>query len=178
MTIAIRELQRLKDQAKSFRGLMDLYEVNYIRFNYLVHDLNMVEDELLSLRQGDTDLYLRILERCKYTTTVLLTYKFKEAGQGVVSPDMKIRLYHDARQAEVVSCCQYDIRQYQWLDRTACSSMLQWRWRINHFLFKWLGYCLKSGHRFTQQESAVGWYQARSNNYPGDRRLRKKAARF
>lgn len=157
MTIAIEALQNLKDQAKDFRGLMDLYEANYIRFHYLVDDLGNLEDESLSIRRGDINLHLQILERCKYTTTVLLTYRSEVAGQTVRTPDMKIRLYHDARQAEVMSCCRHEMKQYKWLDRASCTTNIQWRWRLNHFLFKWLIYCLKMGHGFPQQKSGINW---------------------
>ncbi len=157
MAIAIEQLQGLKDQTKNFRGLMNLYEDNYIRFKQLVGELDTLEDETISQRIGDVDLHLQVLERCKYTTTVLLTYRFQSEEGEIRSPDLKIRLYQDARQAEVMSCCQHDKKRFQWLERASCQSNIQWRWRMNHFLFKWLNYCLKSGHSFPQENSGINW---------------------
>ncbi len=157
MAISIEQLQAIKDRARSFHELMSLYEENYVRFNQLVCDLPDVSRLSLSRRIADVDLHLRVLERHKYTTTVLLTYRFQCEEGEVRTPDIKIRLYHDTKQAEAISCCHQDKKRYGWLDRDFCHSNIQWRWRMNHFLFKWLNYCLKSGHGFPQQKSAIGW---------------------
>lgn len=157
MTLSIKHSQGIKDQAKIFHGLMSLYEENYVRFNQLVCNLDDVSEQSLSRRIGDVDLHLRILERHKYTTTVLLTYRFWCEEGEVSTPDIKIRLYHDTRQAEAIACRRQDRKCSGRFDRNACHSNMQWRWRINHFLFKWLNYCLKSGHGFPQQKPGVSW---------------------
>lgn len=157
MTIAIRELQRIRDSAKSFAELMTLYEKNYVRFNHLVHNIDRIEGENQSIKSGDVTLYLELLERCRYTTTVLLTYRMDMQEGELVTPRMKVRIYHDARQAEVMSCCRHETDHFKWLDRSACRSTLQWRWRMNYFLYKWLNHCLKTGHAFPQQKNGITW---------------------
>jgi uncharacterized protein YqiB (DUF1249 family) len=157
MTAAIEKLQQLKDSAKSFAGLMALYEKNYIRFMQLVPQLEQLSEENCSLRTGDVSLHLHVLERSRFTTTCLLTYRLKDGEQEIQTPDLRIRIYHDARQAEVMCCNRQDKDGYDWLDREACISTMQWRWRMNLFLYKWLNYCLKQGHGFPQQTSRISW---------------------
>ena len=156
MSIAIKQLQQLKDSAISFGELMSLYEDNYIRFKQLVSQLDEIEGESRSIRFNDVTLHLQVLQRTRYTTTVLLTYLFQtDEGQVTRTPDMTIRVYHDARQAEVLSCCHNDPHTFHWLEKNACQSTMQWRWRMNRFLHKWLNYCLKFGHGFPQEKSGI-----------------------
>jgi len=157
MSLAIKTLQQIKDSSRSFSGLMALYEQNYVRFNQLVENLDAIESSPTSMRAGQVTLQLVLLEKCRYTTTVLMTYRLSTDAGEMHTPDLKIRLYHDTRQAEVISCCRHDADAFFWLDRSACRTTMQWRWRINHFLFKWLNHCLKTGHHFPQQKHGIAW---------------------
>lgn len=158
MAIAIKQLQQLKDSSRGFGELMALYEDNYVRFRQLVKQLDELEGESRSIRFNDVTLHLQILQRSRYTTTVLLTYLLDlgvdEIGR---TPDLKIRIYHDAHQAEVMSCCRHDPDTFAWLEKSACQSTMQWRWRMNQFLHKWLNHCLKFGHGFPQEKSGNNW---------------------
>jgi uncharacterized protein YqiB (DUF1249 family) len=157
MSIAIRQLQGIKDSTKGFGGLMHLYEANYVRFLQLVSGMEQIEGESRSIRYDDVTLHIQILQRSRYTTTVQLTYLFAIDNQITRSPDLKVRIYHDARQAEVMSCCRNDPETFDWLEKSSCQSTMQWRWRMNRFFHKWLNYCLKSGHGFPQQCSGIKW---------------------
>lgn len=157
MSTAIQALQNIKDSAISFAGLMSLYEQNYIRFNLLVNNLEDLKDNAQSIRAGEITLHLQLLEKCRYTTTVLLTYRIKSDTDEIKTPDLKIRLYHDAQQAEVMSCCRHDPDAFEWLERRSCRTTVQWRWRMNQLLYKWLNHCLKMGHRFPQNQRGILW---------------------
>lgn len=158
MTIAIKQLQRLKDSTRGFGELMRLYDDNYVRFKQLVTQLDELEGESRSIRFDDVTLHLQILQRSRYTTTVLLTYILDLGDEKVTrTPDLKIRIYHDAHQAEVLSCCRNDPDTFDWLEKSACQSNMQWRWRMNQFLHKWLTHCLKHGHGFPQENSGIKW---------------------
>ena len=52
-------------------------------------------------------MHLRLHERSRYTTTLTLTYLFDEGGMAVSDPDLQIRIYHDARLAEVQACARW-----------------------------------------------------------------------
>jgi len=127
--------------ARSFSGLMELYEQNYIRLRNIAPDLS-VANEMISSVPGHQDLYLSITQRCKYTTMLRLTYKFEEAGQPLFEPDLHLKIYHDARVIEVQ---QFNSRTRGPLH---IAKMIEQKWMMNRFLYKWLGYCLYQGHYF------------------------------
>jgi len=127
--------------ARSFAGLMDLYEHNYIRLRTLVPDLR-VADEMVSTVPGHQDLFLSITQRCKYTTMMRMTYRFEEDGQPLFEPDLHLKMYHDARVVEVQ---QMQSRSF---GPMYLAEMIDQKWRMNRFLYKWLGYCLYQGHYF------------------------------
>ncbi len=126
---------------RSFSGLMDLYELNYLRLRKIAPDLD-IADKMISLSAGHLDLYLDVTERCKYTTMMRLTYRFEHQGETICQPDMHLRMYHDARTAEV----QDRLNRYR--QRIYNNQDLQQKWKLNRFLYKWLGYCIYQGHYF------------------------------
>jgi uncharacterized protein YqiB (DUF1249 family) len=141
----VRERQRAIDYPKpvSFAALMELYEINYMRLRLLCPALSSMPDRAVSRVEHALDLHLDVLERSAYTTTLRLTYLFDEPGTDEPRcPDLALRVYHDARQTEVLS------RRYRAQTPQATDSDLALKWRLNRFLFKWLGYCRRQGHRF------------------------------
>ena len=126
---------------RSFAGLMDLYEQNYIRLRNMAPDLT-VADEMLSTVPGHLDLYLSVTQRCRYTTMLRLTYQFEEDGKLLFEPDLHLKVYHDARVVEV----------QQFLSRShgpfVLNDLIDRKWRMNRFLYKWLGFCAYQGHYF------------------------------
>lgn len=134
-------------QPRSFTGLMGLYESNFRRFERLAPELDLPFDEACSVG-ADATLYLRVLERCRYTTTVHLTYWFSDEGSARADPDLTLRLYRDARLAEAVYC---DARsRYAALAGVPDidDTVLDNQWPRNLLLNKWLAYCLAQGHGF------------------------------
>ncbi len=139
---------------RSFVGLMDLYETNYMRIRRLCPELHRSSKHVVSTVPGALDLHLKVIERCKYTTTVILTYYFQDdAGNCAPNPNLKVRVYHDARQAEVVSRCFRRLGIEIGKHDFAGESELINRWKLNRFLYKWLGYCRYQGHFFTPKAS-------------------------
>lgn len=126
---------------RSFAALMELYEINYIYMRRLVPDLaeGLGAEEVSFSREG-VALRLEVLERSRYTTTVLLTHRFtSEAGEESV-PDLTVRVYHDARVAEVLASDGRSVRDP--------AASLQARWASNRFLNRWLRFSLGEGHAF------------------------------
>jgi uncharacterized protein YqiB (DUF1249 family) len=134
--------------AQNFAGLMELYECNYIRLRNLVPDLDAMPDDVYSRIDGVLDLHLRIVERCKFTTTLNLTYTFHDKEGSFPAPDMQVRMYHDAQVGEVISCGRRRGVRHASYNRMFNRYTLTEKWRMNRFLQKWLGYCLMQGHRF------------------------------
>ncbi len=127
--------------ARSFAGLMELYEQNYLRLRNIAPDLK-VADEMVSSVPDHQDLFLSVTERCKYTTMLRLTYQFEEQDRILLEPDLHLKVYHDARVVEV--------QQFHSRSRGPMylANLIENKWMMNRFLYKWLGYCLYQGHYF------------------------------
>jgi len=148
MNTALRQYAHHGIPPKSFAGLMELYECNYIRLRNLVPDLDSVPANAVSRIAGVLDLHLRVTERCKFTTTFCLTYHFQDSTGVFPAPDMQVRIYHDAQVGEVISCGRTRGVRHASYNRMRNDHTLAEKWRMNRFLQKWLGYCLVQGHRF------------------------------
>jgi hypothetical protein len=133
----------------SFSGLMLLYESNYLKFHRLAGNLTGHTSHWISRANTDSDLYLERTLQEPYTTGVCMTYWLRNRdGIQIKDPDMTIRIYHDARQVEAVSCLAgHRHRRLQELESTHAQE-LDRRWQINMMLNKWLDYLLDSGHGF------------------------------
>jgi hypothetical protein len=136
-------------EPRSFTGLMELYEANYIRFRRLCPGLDKITNHAVSAVEGALDLHLRIVERTRYTHTVILTSYLQGDRVGFSpKPNLRIRVYHDARQAEVLDVQSRAGRSGASRLYRSADSQLVFRWRWNQFLYKWLGYCLYHGYGF------------------------------
>lgn len=130
----------------SFAGLMSLYESNYLRLLYLLPELERLDGCYRSTVAGDCDLHVEVLERCRYTVTLSLTYYFDADGGRVADPDLKVRAYLDGRLAEALSLGgdyrHTELRRLMQKHREE----LDTRWRRNMILNKWLDYLQEQGH--------------------------------
>jgi len=137
---------------RGFVSLMDLYENNYLRLRRLIPDLLKLPDNTVSSLPGCLSLHLNIIERTKFTTTIFLSYYFEEDGQAIAEPALTLRIYHDANQVEVLTGhLQHGRQQYDHIPEKA----IKIKWKLNRFLYKWLGYCLYLGHHFSVDESST-----------------------
>ena len=131
---------------KSFVGLMALYESNYLRLMHLVPELERLDGCCRSRVAGDCELHVDILERCRYTVTLSLTYLFETDEGRVADPDMTVRAYLDGQLAEAMSLSGH--HRHAALRRLAREhkAELDARWRRNIVLNKWLDYLTDQGH--------------------------------
>jgi uncharacterized protein YqiB (DUF1249 family) len=137
-----------RTRPRSFVALMSLYESNYLRLAQLVGDMKSLDDVRLSRVPEDCDLRLTVTERSPYTTSFDLTYLFTEAEGLMTYPDMRVRVYHDARLVEAQEwATQHEHEALRRL-RGAAERELDQRWARNTMLNKWLEYCIDRGHGF------------------------------
>ena len=131
---------------RSFVGLMALYESNYLRLLQLVPELKRLDGCFRSRVAGDCELFVEILERCRYTITMSLTYRFDSGDGRVADPDIRVRAYLDGRQAEAMSLG--GDHKHGALRRLIRKNRheLDTRWRRNVILNKWLEYLSDQGH--------------------------------
>ncbi len=122
------------NRPRSFAGLVNLWESNYLRLQRLLPQWRLEIDQARSVSQTDAPLYLQVLERSPYTLTLLLTYRFGDAGE---LPRLRVRIYHDARVAQAMDAPPAQFGHH-----------LERQWERNLLLNKWLEYCLSHGHGF------------------------------
>jgi len=133
----------------SFAALMTLYESNYVRLGWLLPDFRSAAPEQPSVVPGDLPLYLTVLERARYTTTLCMTYYFDDGDMRIADPDLQVRIYHDACLVEAMACTHHHRHRALKNFDTGPGVELNRRWARNVMLNKWLEYCSDQGHRFT-----------------------------
>jgi uncharacterized protein YqiB (DUF1249 family) len=135
---------------RNLPGLMALYEENYMRLRQLVPRMDAINGTAVSHVPGCVDLHVYVVERSRYTTTLRLTYAFSTDAGVHYEPDLHVRMQHDARTAEALA-----VHPGRGVDHADARRTLQRCWERNRFLHKWLGYCLRRGHRFPAERPAV-----------------------
>ncbi|EKO3792705.1 DUF1249 family protein [Vibrio metschnikovii] len=122
--------------------LMRTYETNYAKLNALLPKPASV-GEVRCYQAADLIYQLQVLEVTKYTTLVEICQ-----GDDISTfslPVMSVRLYHDARVAEVCASDQltriaarYEYPNHKMVQKDEKA-------QINRFLGDWLTFCLKQG---------------------------------
>lgn len=118
---------------RSLLMLMGIYERNYQRFVRLFGDPSSLPGRRRMRLAGRPQLYLTVLARSSYTVELALTHVF--AGEKL--PDLRVRLYRDARLAEALP--PREIGRVR--DPMA---RVEPRWQANLLFYKWLEYCLEA----------------------------------
>jgi uncharacterized protein YqiB (DUF1249 family) len=96
---------------------------------------------------GDNQLILVSREQTRYTSLFEVTQNISRLLPTLTKPHMLVRLYHDARLAEV--CCSQQISRIKARYDYPNEKMHQQdeKQQVNLFLHDWLKHCLK--HRIT-----------------------------
>ncbi|QFY88325.1 DUF1249 domain-containing protein [Magnetovirga frankeli] len=127
-------------------GLLELCDENYGLLLRLAPELPRLRGHHCTRAEDGVALHLEIQAQTPYTSLLRLTHRFQEGVQEVDDPAAGLRVYHDARQLEVLELRQQALP----LIGQPYGSALQRKWRLNLFLSKWLGYCLRQGYYFGQ----------------------------
>ena len=135
-------------QPRNLAALISLYEANYRRLVRLVPDLDHLEGSVVSRVAGTLDLYLGVLERRPYTTTLGLTYRFDTSSGLVLDPNARVCVYHDVRAVELLGCCRRSHGPGPPPIRARRIPEIDRKWNTNLFLLKWLKFCIHQGHLF------------------------------
>jgi uncharacterized protein YqiB (DUF1249 family) len=155
--------QHREDRAPpKLASLQEVQAEIYRQLQLLIPDEAAREDRFRSKIEGSPVLRLEILERHAYTHFIRLTYDFQSTETERLSPDAHIRLYQDARLAEVTA-----FNAEQAFKRTAhpwypAGPLLARVWRENLALDKWLGYLIAQGHSFETMRRAERGIPAQS----------------
>lgn len=145
------ELHKLIERPPRVGDLMTLCEDNYRTLLNLVPQLRRLQGSHCSSSPDHQDLHLTIVEQTPYTTLLRLTYHFTLDDGRTSDPDALLRVYHDAQQVEVE-----DLRQHALPTRRVYEAPgLINKWRLNLFVSRWLMFCVRQGHLFVDEVSAL-----------------------
>lgn len=128
--------------------LMTLCEVNYMLLLRILADKEQVGEQRCFFISDFLSYRVKVNEVTKYTTLMTISQEANIHGYNLTElfrPKMVVRLYHDARMAEVLS--NQNVKQikprYDYPnDKMHLPDEKQ---QINYFLKEWLQLCLKLG---------------------------------
>jgi uncharacterized protein YqiB (DUF1249 family) len=127
--------------------LMGLYADNHQRIARML-DLSRFDrpGTWISSCGNGLDVVIEVLEVHAYTLELRISYQLCDPVTGQPDPSAYVRIYRDARQAEVTHC--YIGRHWQDVLGLHPSPKVMFghRLRMNSFLNKWLEYLLGQGH--------------------------------
>ncbi|WP_341501867.1 DUF1249 domain-containing protein [Gallaecimonas sp. GXIMD4217] len=127
----------------SIKELHSLYEHNYGALMKLTHQLRERGDAQVYLVGEQARYRLRLEEDFKYTSTVLLEQLGSMAT--FLRPQLSIRLYHDARMAEVCASQHFSRLKPRYDYPNAKMLLPNEKVQVNRFLSDWLKMILSQG---------------------------------
>lgn len=131
-------------------------EMNFLRLSRLLPGFGAGQALRLGLRLpggGADELQLWVLERAPYTAT--LCFRQAHAVWGGRPFEMQLRVYLDARMAEVTGCSRAArlLARYPYPNRRGFAR--DEKWQLDRLLGEWLSRCLAEGHVLHDAARAV-----------------------
>ena len=125
----------------TYSSLSEVFDLNFKKISRLVPLLPSVKGDLIVIKKPSNDLYLLCHEKSKYTGTYTLTHRVNSSHGVINRPDIRFKLYFDAKLLEVDSICKETrINSHHPLIND-CSD-LAFQLELNVFMLRWLDYCL------------------------------------
>jgi uncharacterized protein YqiB (DUF1249 family) len=128
--------------------LEQLCESNYQKLFCLIPDLCSFQNHATGKTTNKPSLYLKIIDRSKHTITVELSHSFNINLENLMEPAVKIRIYLDANLAEVLKDHVRSEVSKVYKDPGQSIEIMNYKWRLNYFLQKWLDHCLQTDYKF------------------------------
>ena len=128
--------------------LSALGQANYARLQKLVKDDEVGTNLTYRVSSGSHSgqrLSVKIEEIHRYTTMVRVA-QGDQVGRWLAPPVMQVRMYHDARMAEVVGFQNETVREGRYDYPNDKMHQPDEKTQLNRFLADWLEHCLKFGH--------------------------------
>jgi uncharacterized protein YqiB (DUF1249 family) len=133
--------------------LEQICESNYQKLFKLIPDLFAFKETAVGVAANNTTLHIKVIERTSYTMTVELSHCFNKNLEEFLEPAVKIRIYLDAQLAEVISDHVRASVAQVFKDPGLSREIMNYKWRLNYFLQKWLDHCLKKDYHFITMHS-------------------------
>lgn len=124
---------------------INLYERNYLQLMTVMPQVRKLERGVV-LQVGQLGkLKLDVLEHSPFTSVVTLTYQLGQMDRWVKDPHITVRMYHDAKVAEVVAYQQHYYMRPWYHDMGEKRKASPEKRQVNLFLSEWLSHCLREG---------------------------------
>jgi uncharacterized protein YqiB (DUF1249 family) len=125
-------------------------ERNYLKLMKLMPGFDEQDDYRYDIKSEHGDLgglSIKVTERFKFTSTVEVS-QLLDLGEWLPAPTMLVRIYHDARMAEVTAF--QNKRRFQGVYDYPNDDMhhRDEKAQLNSFLGQWLNYCFEHGCHF------------------------------
>lgn len=124
---------------------------NYEKLFRLIPELRAFTKTAIGIAPNNITLYLQIIEQTAYTMTIELSHSFLDEPDELLEPAVRVRVYLDAQLAEVLSDHARPTVSRVFQDVGLCREIMNYKWRLNFFLQKWLDHCLANNYQFTDQ---------------------------
>lgn len=143
-------MHKLKKYVPNLVAQSSQCERNYLKLMRLMPDFDGQDHfhyEIKSEQGNLGGLSIKVTERFKYTSTVEVT-QLLDLGEWLPAPTMLVRIYHDARMAEVTAF--QNKRRFQGVYDYPNDEMhhRDEKAQLNSFLGQWLNYCIEHGCHF------------------------------
>lgn len=143
MTLVIK-----RKYSTDLAGQMAETEANYARIMRLLPDFDKVDHREFAVHlAGDRHVRFRIsiTERCPYTTMLDL-HQLESSHEWAPGPHFSLRVYHDARMAEVVAFHQHRRLRQRYDYPNDKMFQRDEKAQLNQLLGEWLSHCLNHGY--------------------------------
>lgn len=135
-----------KRYVPDLRELGALCEANYVRLCRLLPSLNAGDECCFTVNYGQlpAQVCLRVDAEHAYTTQLRIEQQH-QGSSWLQPPAMNIRLYHDARMAEVLSYQSHRSLEGRYEYPNPHMRLPDEKTQLNRFLADWLKHCLRYG---------------------------------
>lgn len=128
--------------------LEKICESNFQKLFCLIPDLCSFQNHAKGHTKNKPTLYLKIIDRTQHTLTVELSHRFNKNLQSFMEPAVKIRIYLDTNLAEALKDHARPIVSKVYQNPDQAIEIMNYKWRLNYFLQKWLDHCLQTNYKF------------------------------
>lgn len=128
--------------------LEQVCEANFQKLLRLIPDLFTIQADAIGTAKQKMSLQLQILERSPFTLTIELNHRFDQHLEELLLPAVKIRVYQDVKSVEVLRDFERKDVAKIFTDASQSIAIMNYKWRLNYFLTKWLDHCLAANYQF------------------------------
>lgn len=141
------------------KGFMAECATNYMRLRILFPALQKKDSRRIGLNKGRDEereiVVITVLERTRYTALLALEVQGVDRPRWWPAPALQVRLYHDARLAEVVAWDR-ELRVYPkhgYPNERMLQPDEKFQW--NRYLGEWLSNCIEHGYAVESETPAA-----------------------